>query len=57
MFSEVYREWTGAPRSLERTPDFLSNSLALPNFMRLSFMKAAHAYVGDAPCRKSGYVG
>jgi hypothetical protein len=24
--------------------------------MRLSLMKAAHASVGGAPCRKSGYV-
>jgi len=31
--------------------------LALANFMRLSLMKAAHAGVGGAPCRKSGYVG
>ena len=48
---------TGAPRSPERTPDFLSSLLALANFMRLSLMKAAHAGVGGAPCRKSGYVG
>jgi hypothetical protein len=38
-------------------PDFLSSSLALANFMRLSLMKAAHASVGGAPCRKSGYMG
>ena len=38
-------------------PDFLSNSLALTNFMRLSLMKAAHAVVGGAPCRKSGTMG
>jgi hypothetical protein len=31
--------------------------LALANFMRLSLMKAAHAAIGGAPCRKSGYVG
>jgi hypothetical protein len=31
--------------------------MALANFMRLSLMKAAHAGVGGAPCRKSGYVG
>jgi hypothetical protein len=31
---------TGAPRSPKRTPDFLSNLLALANFMRLSLMKA-----------------
>jgi hypothetical protein len=42
--------WTGSPCS----PDFLSSSLALTNFMRLSLMKAAHASVGGAPCRKSG---
>jgi hypothetical protein len=29
----------------------------LAHFMRLSLMKAAHAGVGGAPCRKSGYVG
>ena len=38
-------------------PDFLSSSLALTNFMRLSLMKAAHAPVGGAPCRKSGPMG
>jgi hypothetical protein len=48
---------TGARRSPQRTPDFLSSLLALVNFMRLSLMKAAHAGVGGAPCRKSGYVG
>jgi hypothetical protein len=48
---------TGAPRSPQRTPDFLSNFLALSNSMRLSLMKAAHADVGGASCRKSGYVG
>jgi hypothetical protein len=31
--------------------------LALANFMRLSLMKAAHAAVGGAPCRNSGYMG
>jgi hypothetical protein len=31
--------------------------MALANFMRLSLMKAAHAGVDGAPCRKSGYVG
>jgi hypothetical protein len=31
--------------------------MALASFMRLSLMKAAHAGVGGAPCRKSGYVG
>jgi hypothetical protein len=46
-----------APRSPQRTPDFLSSLLALSNFMRLSLMKAAHADVGGDPCRKSGYVG
>jgi hypothetical protein len=49
--------WTGAPCSPKRTPDFLSSLLALANFMRLSLMKAAHAAVGGAPCRKSGYMG
>jgi hypothetical protein len=49
--------WTGAPGSPERTPDFLLSLLALANFMRLSLMKAAHAGVGGAPCRKSGYLG
>jgi hypothetical protein len=29
----------------------------LANFMRLSLMKAAHAGVGGAPRRKSGYLG
>jgi hypothetical protein len=38
-------------------PDFLSSSLALTNFMRLSLMKAAHAFVGGAPCRKFGTMG
>jgi hypothetical protein len=51
------RESTGAPGSPQRTPDFLSSLLALANFMRLSLMKAAHAGVGGAPCRKFGYVG
>src|ERR1700723_802073 len=51
------RQSTGAPRSPKRTPDFLSSLLALANFMRLSLMKAAHAGVGGAPCRKFGYVG
>jgi hypothetical protein len=45
------------PGSHERTPDFLSSLLALANFMRLSSMKAAHAGVGGAPCKKSGYQG
>ena len=49
--------WTGAPCSPQRTPDFLSSLLALANFMRLSLMKAAHAGIGGAPCRKSGYMG
>jgi len=30
-------------------PDFLTRSLALANFMRLSLMKAAHVGVGGAP--------
>jgi hypothetical protein len=51
------RESTGAPGSPKRTSDFLSSLLALANFMRLSLMKAAHAAVGGAPCRKSGYQG
>jgi hypothetical protein len=51
------RNWTGAPRSPQRTPDFLSSMVALAHFMRLSLKKAAHAGVGGAPCRKSGYVG
>jgi hypothetical protein len=38
-------------------PDFLSRSLALTYFMRLSLMKAAYASVGGAPCRKSGTMG
>jgi len=38
-------------------PDFLSRSLALTYFMRLSLMKAAYASVGGASCRKSGTVG
>jgi hypothetical protein len=38
-------------------PDFLSSSLALTKFIRLSLMKAAHASVGGAPCRKSGTMG
>jgi hypothetical protein len=48
---------TGALGSPQRTPDFLSNFLALANLMRLSLMKAAHAGVGGAPSRKSGYLG
>jgi hypothetical protein len=40
-----------------RTPDFLWSFMALASFMRLSLKKAAHADVGGAPCRKSGYVG
>jgi hypothetical protein len=35
-------------------PDFLSNFLALANFMRLSLMKAAHANMVGAAYRKSG---
>jgi hypothetical protein len=46
--------WTGAPCSHQRTPDFLSSVLAVTKLMRLSLMKAAHAAVGGAPCRKSG---
>ena len=38
-------------------PDFLSSSLALMYFMRLSLVKAAHASVGGASCRKSGTMG
>ena len=38
-------------------PDFLYTLLASANPMRLSLMKAAHAVVGGAPCRKSGCVG
>jgi len=51
------RNWTGAPGSHQRTPDFLLTLLALAHFMRLSLKKAAHAGVGGAPCRKSGYLG
>jgi hypothetical protein len=40
----------------ERTPDFLWSSLRLVRLMRLYSMKAAHAVLGDAPCRKSGYL-
>jgi hypothetical protein len=46
--------WTRAPCSHQRTPDFLSNVMALTKPMRLSLMKAAHVAVGGAPCRKSG---
>ena len=62
----LYRHTTGSslkPSTLfnqcspQRTPDFLSSFLALANFMRLSLMKAVHAGVGGAPCRKSGYMG
>jgi hypothetical protein len=49
--------WTGAPCSPQRTPDFQSSLLALAKFMRLSLMKAAHAGVAGAPCRKPGYMG
>ena len=35
-------------------PDFLWSLLALPNFMRLSLLKAAHAVVSGAAHRKSG---
>jgi hypothetical protein len=38
-------------------PDFLLCLLALAYFMRLSLMKAAHAALGGAPCRKSGNLG
>jgi hypothetical protein len=48
---------TGAHVRPSVHPDFLSSSLALTNFMRLSLMKAAHASVGGAPCRKSGNAG
>jgi hypothetical protein len=37
-------------------PDFLLCLLALAYFMRLSLMKAAHAALGGAPCRKSGPI-
>jgi hypothetical protein len=36
-------------------PDFLSNSLALANFMRLSLLKVAHVVVGE--CRVTGNPG
>jgi hypothetical protein len=36
-------------------PDFLSNVVALANFMRLSLLKAAHAAVGE--CRIAGNPG
>ncbi len=55
--AERRRSGTGAPGSPGRTPDFLSSLPASALFMRLSLMKAAHAYVGEAPCRKSGYLG
>jgi hypothetical protein len=51
------RSGTGAPCSPLRTPDFLSSFLALAKFMPLSLMKAAHAGVGGASRRKSGYMG
>jgi len=35
-------------------PDFLWSLVALANFMRLSSLKAAHANLADAGCRKSG---
>ena len=38
-------------------PDLLSRLLALTSLMRLSLMKAAHASVGGASCRKSGTMG
>jgi hypothetical protein len=34
------------------TPDFLSNLVALTNFMRLFLLKAAHVAVGE--CRVAG---
>ena len=37
-----------------RYPEFLSRLMALANFMRLSLMKAAHADLFGAMCRKSG---
>jgi hypothetical protein len=52
--TEPNRNWTGAPRSPQRTPDFLSSLLALAHFMRLSLLKAAHAVVSGAAYRKSG---
>jgi hypothetical protein len=36
-------------------PDFLSNLVALANFMRLSLLKASHAAVGE--CRIAGNPG
>jgi hypothetical protein len=57
VIAEANRNRTGAPGSPERTPDFLWSLLALAHFMRLSLKKAAHAGVGGAPCRKSGYLG
>ena len=50
------RNWTGAPRSPQRTPDFLWSLMVLAHFMRLSLKKAAHAGVGGAPCRRSEYL-
>ena len=35
-------------------PDFLWSLVALANFMRLSLLKAAHANLFGATCRKSG---
>jgi hypothetical protein len=52
------RFWTGALNVRPGVhPDFLSSSLALTKFMRLSLIKAAHASIGGAPCRKSGTMG
>jgi hypothetical protein len=49
MTANELQVWTGAPRSPQRTPDFLSSLVALTNLMRLSLMKAAHAAVGWRP--------
>src|SRR5271154_7174496 len=47
-WSRIAKTLVGLP------PDFLSRLLALANLMRLSLLKAAHAKLFGASCRKSG---
>jgi hypothetical protein len=47
LLVEITKTLVGLP------PDFLSRLLALSNLMRLSLLKAAHANLFGAACRKS----
>ena len=50
---DLRENWKQNSRSLHyATPDFLSNLVALANFMRLSLLKAARVAVGE--CRVAG---